>query len=228
MLDKNENKKGGISVVPLVIGILWGFMILGLLFGIISYEFFWVGMFIGLFIIIGGVLRAKKEIKSDGRNETETGICPTCGAVIPIHSNECPECGEELASLEDDYNKENERKESRNFKEVKEKITMLKEEEKMIDVRAIESALEDGDFERANELLNELKENYQEYQDILDDLKELDDRMDKLSKRLAEGEIDNDSFKAAKESVDNKKYDLRNKLNKLRKEVIYEDYQKPF
>ncbi|MFW6040980.1 MAG: double zinc ribbon domain-containing protein [Thermoplasmatota archaeon] len=32
----------------------------------------------------------------------EEGLCPTCGAVIPISSTECPECGEELEPYEED------------------------------------------------------------------------------------------------------------------------------
>lgn len=109
-----------------------------------------------------------------------------------------------------------------------EEIDSLEEEEQMIDTRAIESALEDGEVDKAQRLLKELKEDYEEYKETLNELEELDKRMDKLSKRLADGEIDSEAFKSAKESVENKRYDLEEKLNKLREEVIHEDYEKPF
>jgi len=40
--------------------------------------------------------------------EAEEGICPTCGAVIPIDSDECPECGEELEPPEEEIFEEEE------------------------------------------------------------------------------------------------------------------------
>ncbi len=77
-----------------------------------SYHFF-MGMISGLVVMaIGGVMTLKKttvteieeevDLLEEEEEELEEGICPTCGAVIPIASDECPECGEELEPPEEE------------------------------------------------------------------------------------------------------------------------------
>ncbi len=112
--------------------------------------------------------------------------------------------------------------------EIRERIGGLKDEENMLDVREIEIALKDDEIERAGKLLEDLEENYQEYKNTIQRLEEIDGKLADLSEKLASGEIDSEDFKDAKESLKNRKYDLEEKLNSLRKEVIYEDYEKPF
>ncbi len=107
-------------------------------------------------------------------------------------------------------------------------IDFLKEEEKMIDTREIETLLEENKVEEAEELFNDLKENYEKYKDTLKQLGKLDDRKSRLAEKLADGEIDRKTYSDASESVRWRKSDLEEELNRLRKEVIYEDYQKPF
>ncbi len=83
--------------------------------GQLSIHFF-TGIVIGIIIlIIGGAMsRRKKEEPVEELEEglqkeleeleeeiEEEGICPTCGAVIPIDADECPECGEELEPPEE-------------------------------------------------------------------------------------------------------------------------------
>jgi len=69
-------------------------------------TYFFSGLIVGILVIIIGIAtssQAKKKTTEEEVEETweeeeeEEGICPTCGAVIPIDSEECPECGEELA-----------------------------------------------------------------------------------------------------------------------------------
>lgn len=75
-------------------------------------EYFLSGIVGGIVVAgIGGVLSLKgkpvedydiyeeEEVLAD---EEEEGICPTCGAVIPITSIECPECGEELEPMDEE------------------------------------------------------------------------------------------------------------------------------
>ncbi len=75
---------------------------------------FFMGIITGLVVlIIGAAITFKSKIapeesieEEEGifeeEEELEEGICPTCGAVIPITSSECPECGEELEPPEEE------------------------------------------------------------------------------------------------------------------------------
>ncbi|MEF8832794.1 MAG: hypothetical protein V5A66_04660, partial [Candidatus Thermoplasmatota archaeon] len=73
---------------------------------------FFSAIAIGIIVMIIGVVMSRRkkvepteeELEEDLEEELEAleeeieeeGICPTCGAVIPIDAEECPECGEEL------------------------------------------------------------------------------------------------------------------------------------
>ncbi len=83
-------------------------------------EYFLSGIAIGIIVmIIGGAMgaRKKKPVEEEEIDleeeleEAEEGICPTCGAVIPIDSDECPECGEELEPPEEEIFEEEEEEE---------------------------------------------------------------------------------------------------------------------
>ena len=111
---------------------------------------------------------------------------------------------------------------------IKNEINTLKDEEDMINTSKIESALQYGDIKKAEKSLEELKEKYDEYKETLEELKTLDRDLSNLSKKLARSEIDTETFKDAKEGIEQEKYDLENKLEELRDEVIHEDYEKPF
>ncbi|MFO8109046.1 MAG: zinc ribbon domain-containing protein [Thermoplasmata archaeon] len=79
-----------------------------------SYHFF-MGLIGGIVVTgIGGVMsmsgKPSEDFEEDFEDtdedlldeDVEEGICPTCGAVIPISSMECPECGEELEPADDE------------------------------------------------------------------------------------------------------------------------------
>ncbi len=123
---------------------------------------------------------------------------------------------------------QSQKKESRSHEEIRQEIEQLQNEEEMIDVRAVVSSLKGGNVERADKLLSELEAQYQEYKDTLERLEEVDDKLADLSEKLASGEISDESFRDAKEGLKSRKYKLEEKLNKLREEVIHEDYEKPF
>lgn len=112
--------------------------------------------------------------------------------------------------------------------EIREELEYLEEEEGMIDTREVESALEEKDVHRAEEALKELKEKYSKYKEIIEKLESLDYRKSSLAQQLADKELDRDTYNNAIKNIEHKKADLEKKLNKLREEIIYEDYQKPF
>jgi len=85
--------------------------------GVYTGSYFLGGIAVGIIIIIIGAamaMRKKKEPAQELENDLEKelkeleevieeeGICPTCGAVIPIDAEECPECGEELEPPEEE------------------------------------------------------------------------------------------------------------------------------
>jgi len=111
---------------------------------------------------------------------------------------------------------------------IKESVEILKEEEEHLDTRRVEKALDEGDVEKANELLAELEERYEEYKETLSELKELDRDKSSLARKLAKDEIDRETYQDAKREIEHEKAELEEKLQKLREEVIYEDYEKPF
>ncbi len=115
-----------------------------------------------------------------------------------------------------------------NVEQIQNSVKRLKDEEEMIDAREIESALEEDEVERAGKLLEELKEKYQEYKETIEKLESLDQRKSSLATQLADKEIDRDTYNDAVNNIETEKARLEEKLNKLRKEVIYEDYEKPF
>ncbi len=114
------------------------------------------------------------------------------------------------------------------FNEIQNEISTLKKRERMIDTKKIKKALEKDDIEKANKLLFELKQKYDEYKSTIDDIESLDNRKSRLAVKLADGEIDRQTYNDASKSIRWRKSDLEEELNRLRKEVIYEDYQKPF
>jgi len=111
---------------------------------------------------------------------------------------------------------------------VEKEVSELLDEEKNLDTREIETALEEGDVDEAKQLLSDLKDRYGEYEKTLSRLKELDEKRSNLAEKLADDEIDRRDFRDARDDIEHKKADLEEKLNKLRMEVIYEDYEKPF
>lgn len=120
--DVFEEEEGfNLSLIPLVIGVLLTLTTVGIKFsgmdpfmgienpsGVYGHLFL-SGVAVGLIIFVIGVamnVMSKRETPTviseeeevfEEEEEVEEGICPTCGAVIPLDSEECPECGEELA-----------------------------------------------------------------------------------------------------------------------------------
>jgi len=136
--------------------------------------------------------------------------------------------GKEVGALDQDEEEGRLEKAYKTEEQIKSKVRLLIEQEEMLDVRGIERYIEEDQIEKAGELLADLEEKYQEYKRTRDKLKELDNRKSQLAERLAKGEIDRNNFGDAMDGINFKKYDLENKLENLRKEIIYEDYQKPF
>lgn len=95
-------------------------------------------------------------------------------------------------------------------------------------MKAIDSALENDKIQKAESLIEGLKEDFQGYKETIEKLEVVDDKLADLSERLASGEISNENFADANKELKGQRYKLEEKLNELRQKVIYEDYEKPF
>ncbi len=126
-MEDREKSGASAGMAVAVLGIL---MIIGLLvlkfagpesiMGIDNPQGTYGSYFLGglavsvIVMIIGGMMAGgtkeeptEEEYEEEFEEEfeediEEEGICPTCGAVIPIDSDECPECGEELEPPEEE------------------------------------------------------------------------------------------------------------------------------
>ncbi|MGM0509623.1 MAG: double zinc ribbon domain-containing protein [Thermoplasmatota archaeon] len=162
-----------------------------------SYHFF-IGLISGLIVLIIGVVATVKlkpraevveveeepeeifEEEFEEEEEVEEGICPTCGAVIPIDSEECPECGEELAPHEEEYEEEIEEEEEE-FEEEEEELEAeeeeLEEEEEFVEEETVEcpicGAEVSADADECPECGEPLGEIDEEDEDLFADLDEL-------------------------------------------------------
>ena len=114
------------------------------------------------------------------------------------------------------------------LEEIKNEVSRMKKAEMRIETRNIETALDEGDLEEAQNLLKMLKENYDKYKKAIEELETLEDRKSSLAEQLADGEIDKEIYDDAARSVEQKKAYLEERLTELRQEVIREDYEKPF
>ncbi len=175
-----------------------------------------------IIVIIVKVL--KKDDKSDGHPPSRYN---------PYQSNQIPSQSNQQKVNENSYTSSQDFPSGKNINSekidrIRNEIKSLKEKEGMIDTRKVEGALQENKLEKAEEFLEALKRKYHEYENILEELKMLDERITSLSNKLADGEIGPDTFKDAKVGIENRKYHLENKLEKLRNEIIYEDYEKPF
>jgi len=131
-MDDRDEKGASAGIAIAILGLLIIIAVLAIKFtaegptdefvGITNPEgvygmYFWLGIGIGIIVlIIGGAMSMMKkeepveELEKDLEKELEEleeeieeeGICPTCGAVIPIDAEECPECGEELEPPEEE------------------------------------------------------------------------------------------------------------------------------
>jgi len=112
--------------------------------------------------------------------------------------------------------------------DIESKIDSLKDEEKLIDTREVEEYIKKNDIDKAENLMENLRDNYQEYKKTIKELTSLDRRKSSLAEQLADEKIDRQTFNDARKAMEHRKAELEEKLERLRREVIYEDYQKPF
>jgi hypothetical protein len=111
---------------------------------------------------------------------------------------------------------------------IEEGIRNLIIKNKNIYIEDIKLALTNKNFNEALKLLKDRQTSYNNFLKLIEEEKEADLKIKKLTKRVANGDLDSDSFKKARDDIDHEKKDIAEQLWTLRTKLFKEDYEKPF
>jgi succinate dehydrogenase/fumarate reductase flavoprotein subunit len=110
-------------------------------------------------------------------------------------------------------------------------LQTFKKQHPALNVADIENLLETKDnqsIKKAEVLLSQRKKEYEHYIKTENDLKETNARITNLTRRLADGNIDSEAYKRARDDLEQEKKKLEEGLWKLRSILFKEDYEKPY
>ncbi|MCG2718901.1 MAG: HEAT repeat domain-containing protein [Nanoarchaeota archaeon] len=92
----------------------------------------------------------------------------------------------------------------------------------------IKTHLLKGDFNKAEQLLNERKRNYERYLELVRNLKDIEEEATMLSRRLAKGELPADAYERAREDLEDEKKSITEESYNLQRKIFIEKEPKPF
>lgn len=108
------------------------------------------------------------------------------------------------------------------------KINELVCEETDIQVDYIKQLLNKDQVDKAEKIINELENDYEEFEQNKKELGEIKNKTKRLTDRLADGEIDSESYKRASDDLEKQEKELEEKLWKLKNKLFKDEYEKPF
>lgn len=111
---------------------------------------------------------------------------------------------------------------------LKKKRDEIKKENPLLNLTDLNSSLEKNDYASAEKCINQLEHDLEEFKDKQKSLKEVSVKLRRLTDRLADGELDSESYKRAANDLEQHKKDLEEKLWKLRNKLFKDEYEKPF
>jgi len=111
---------------------------------------------------------------------------------------------------------------------LKKKRDELKKENPLLNLTDLNSFLEKNDYESAEKCIDQLEKELDEFKDKQESLKKVSIKLRKLTDRLADGELDSESYKRAANDLEQHKKNLEEKLWKLRNKLFKDEYEKPF
>lgn len=97
-----------------------------------------------------------------------------------------------------------------------------------VKVEDIKELIKENKIELAEEKLNELIDIYDEFEQLKKRIDGVKLKANKLTGRLANGEIDKESYNKARSDLEGQKKEIEEKLWKLRNKLFKDDYEKPF
>jgi hypothetical protein len=122
-------------------------------------------------------------------------------------------------------------KEKNIFDKITINLQVFRKQHPTLNMRDIEDLLkttDDQSIKKAEILLSQRKKDYEHYIKTENNLKETNARINNLTKRLADGNIDSDAYKTARDDLEQEKKRLEEELWKLRSILFKDEYEKPF
>jgi len=117
---------------------------------------------------------------------------------------------------------------SRELAGIKERIGSLKSKNNDILLEDIEKKLLTGDVNSAENLLTERERSFNSFLELSNELDVVKLKIRKLTDRLADGELDSESYKRASDDFEKQEKEIEEKLWKLRNKLFKDEYEKPF
>jgi hypothetical protein len=162
---------------------------------------------------ITGFEKEAKEIKKHIKDPNSTDIVNTLLHLLIKKINEKNRVKTEKQSSLDTVN---------------EGINNLLIKNKEINVEDIKTALINDNLAEALDLLKNKQTSYDNFIKLQEESKEVDLKIKKLTKRVADGELDSDAFKQARDDLEIERKEIEEKLWKIRNKLFRETYEKPF
>lgn len=108
-----------------------------------------------------------------------------------------------------------------------EQIWELKRKHPDLFLDDVEEEMRKWNFARTRELLDQKEKMLERREKVLSELGEIRDKLASLSARLADGEIDAESYKRAADMLETRKVELREELAEIDSKLYRERYEKP-
>ena len=114
---------------------------------------------------------------------------------------------------------------------LKQRINELKQINERVFVSDIENILENDSMEskkEADRIITQREKSLNHYQSIFGDIHDIRSKIMKLTDRIAEGELDSETYKRALNDLETQLRESEEALWDLRSELFREEYEKPF
>jgi len=120
-----------------------------------------------------------------------------------------------------------------NKRELEHRLELLRKKNSSLFLTDVEQLVKKGfqtktSSKDAEALLHKKEKQYESYTDLQRQLEELKAKITRLTVRVAEGEVDSDSYKRALDDLESQKRTLEEELWKLRNKLFKDEYEKPF
>lgn len=111
---------------------------------------------------------------------------------------------------------------------LKKKRDELKKKNPLLNLIELNLFLEKNDYASAEKCIDQLEYDLEKFKDKQESLKEVSVKLRRLTDRLADGELDSESYKRAANDLEQHKKNLEEKLWKFRNKLFKDEYEKPF
>jgi hypothetical protein len=195
--------------------------------------------FIGLIIW----LAYRKTLKDKVKTTTSFDRCPNCGLKLLKNSKFCHLCGysfdkplkeKKVEKPPEPVEKKEETEKvvySDDELSIKQHFQRLKDKSLPINLDEIDDLIksrEKDKLQKAKKLLEEKEQQYTKYLLLQDDLKNIRFKINNLTRRLADGDLDSEAYNRALNDLENQQKDYEEKIWKLQNKLFKDEYEKPF